>query len=632
MGGHRRPRPLEGAPRRGCSVSSPSSSASRRRTSCRSTRARGSRRSSPRSSRSTCQQPDRLAILQDPQDYPGVHVMPLTVRTYPQGDLAAQVLGYVGEVTADKLAEKKKRLPARRRDRARRRRSRVRVRAPREAADARRSRSTRPVNKSAVRSTSTRDRPATTCTSRSTRRCNASPQQSLAAGHLRRAQSAERERGEGLATRPLKAPAGAAVVLDADDGSVVALASYPTYPPNWWVGGISTAHYDAFLSNPASDYPLARSRDAGPVRAGLHVQARDVARDDARTASAASATTTTTRARFVSTGPTFHNAGNGEVFGPVNLEQALTVSSDTYFYTVGDDFWHVVEERRQDPRLGIQTEARELGFGAATGFELDEAAGRVPDPAWKAAFAHANYKTEAGQATTTAPGTRTTTSSRRSARATSWSRRSNSRTRTRRSPTTERSGTRTSRRRWWTPKGTADQRRARRRSATSTFDPTTRAADARRLRGRGRRSPKGTAYDAFQGFPLDQIPIAGKTGTAQVQGKGDTSLFVAMFPANGKPRTSWSVVVEQAGFGAQTAAPIARRIIETMNGLPDAAGQVDPAGPRLMAAASSRAGRAETSPWRHADPLLLALPFAISGARPADDLLVVEDAARDVRA
>ena len=67
-----------------------------------------------------------------------------------------------------------------------------------------------------------------------------------------------------------------------------------------------------------------------------------------------------------------------------------------------------------------------------------------------------------------------------------------------------------------------------------------------------------------------QIPgvqVAGKTGTAQVAGKGDTSLFAAMWPATA-PRYVVVVVVEQAGFGSQTAAPIARRIIEQMNHLP----------------------------------------------------------------
>ena len=51
----------------------------------------------------------RLAILQDPEDYPGVHVMELTVRSYPHGGLAAQVLGYVGEIDADELAQLKRR-------------------------------------------------------------------------------------------------------------------------------------------------------------------------------------------------------------------------------------------------------------------------------------------------------------------------------------------------------------------------------------------------------------------------------------------------------------------------------------------------------------------------------------------
>ena len=56
-------------------------------------------------------QPDRLAILQDPEDYPGVHVVELTVRAYPaldNGGDAAQVLGYVGEVDATELENLKK--------------------------------------------------------------------------------------------------------------------------------------------------------------------------------------------------------------------------------------------------------------------------------------------------------------------------------------------------------------------------------------------------------------------------------------------------------------------------------------------------------------------------------------------
>jgi len=75
--------------------------------------------------------------------------------------------------------------------------------------------------------------------------------------------------------------------------------------------------------------------------------------------------------------------------------------------------------------------------------------------------------------------------------------------------------------------------------------------------------PKGTAYAAFQGFPLNQIPVAGKTGTAQVAGKGPTSVFASFFPANA-PKYVVVVFVEQGGYGADTAAPIARRIIESI--------------------------------------------------------------------
>src|SRR5262249_9148778 len=56
----------------------------------------------------------RLAIMQHQDDYPNVHIEQLTVRTYPMATklndpgLAAQVLGYVGEISQDQLAALKK--------------------------------------------------------------------------------------------------------------------------------------------------------------------------------------------------------------------------------------------------------------------------------------------------------------------------------------------------------------------------------------------------------------------------------------------------------------------------------------------------------------------------------------------
>jgi penicillin-binding protein 2 len=77
--------------------------------------------------------------------------------------------------------------------------------------------------------------------------------------------------------------------------------------------------------------------------------------------------------------------------------------------------------------------------------------------------------------------------------------------------------------------------------------------------------PKGTAAQVFAGFPKGMV--AGKTGTAQVQGKQATSLFVGMTPA-AAPRYVVLAVVEESGYGAQTAGPIVRRIMQGLNNMP----------------------------------------------------------------
>ena len=84
---------------------------------------------------------------------------------------------------------------------------------------------------------------------------------------------------------------------------------------------------------------------------------------------------------------------------------------------------------------------------------------------------------------------------------------------------------------------------------------------------------EGTGARAFAGAPYVS---AGKTGTAQViaikQGEKyvesrvaerhrDHALFVAYAPADA-PRIAVAVIVENAGFGARTAAPIARQVLD----------------------------------------------------------------------
>jgi len=78
---------------------------------------------------------------------------------------------------------------------------------------------------------------------------------------------------------------------------------------------------------------------------------------------------------------------------------------------------------------------------------------------------------------------------------------------------------------------------------------------------------RGTAASAFIGFPLDKVPVAGKTGTADIAGKQPYSWFACLAPVN-HPKYVVVVMVEQGGHGATTAAPIARRILEGLFHLP----------------------------------------------------------------
>jgi penicillin-binding protein 2 len=82
----------------------------------------------------------------------------------------------------------------------------------------------------------------------------------------------------------------------------------------------------------------------------------------------------------------------------------------------------------------------------------------------------------------------------------------------------------------------------------------------------------GTGALAFQGA---KYPVAGKTGTAQVFSlKGtkyhegdvherlrDHALFIAYAPAD-NPKIALAVLVENGGWGASAAAPIARQVLD----------------------------------------------------------------------
>ncbi|WP_425058258.1 Peptidoglycan D,D-transpeptidase MrdA [Sporomusa carbonis] len=77
-------------------------------------------------------------------------------------------------------------------------------------------------------------------------------------------------------------------------------------------------------------------------------------------------------------------------------------------------------------------------------------------------------------------------------------------------------------------------------------------------------APSGTAGYIFEGFP---VPIAGKTSTAENPHGDDHGWFVAYGPYD-NPTVAVAVIVEQGGYGSDSAAPIARKIMEAAFNLP----------------------------------------------------------------
>jgi penicillin-binding protein 2 len=355
--------------------------------------------------------------------------------------------------------------------------------------------------------------------------------------------------------RPFAAPAGAAVVINPNDGSVLALASNPSYDPSLFVGGISAGQYAA-LTNPASHYPLTNRALSGLYPPGSTFKLATAI--TALKAGIISQYTTFDDKGFLKVGnQTFFNA-NKQVYGTVDLPRAITVSSDSYFYNLGYQLW---VDRRQFGQDSIQQTANQLGFGVTTDIPVGETVGQVATPEERKRlyaldpnayltdqwFAGDNVNMAIGQGETVI-----TPLELAQAYAT------------------------------FANGGTVHAVQIASKAVDVT-GKTTATYSPRALRHLNIplqdyvamlqgfegvvQDTKGTANAGFAGFPFNQYPLAGKTGTAQVSnGKQDTGLFVSFGPVP-HPQYVVAVVMEESGFGGESAAPVARRIWDGIDGL-----------------------------------------------------------------
>ncbi len=356
-----------------------------------------------------------------------------------------------------------------------------------------------------------------------------------------------------------KAPAGAVVALDPRSGEVLALASNPDFDPNLFVGS-TPAKELARLNAPDSNNPFLNRAIAEAVPPGSTFKPL--------TAAAAWDVQPDLRDRTFQC-PGFMRIGNRTFrdwtpkgHGSVGLSRSLSESCDIVYYSLGVEMW---QDRK---KLGehIQEVARNFGFGQSTDIDLlGEPGGLVPDAEWKwNRFSYAqtyDRRWFPGDAANLAIGQgflQTTPLQLANAYAAIANRGTVYRPHVLKClaqldvsrPTVVgqscESGV--------VPKSAEPKVLQRVKIAPGALSF---------MEGsmKGTVQGDGTAASAFEGFPLDRIDVAGKSGTAQMKPRQPFAWFAAIARAEDKDIVVVALV-EESGSGSLIGAPIVRKVLE----------------------------------------------------------------------
>jgi penicillin-binding protein 2 len=388
------------------------------------------------------------------------------------------------------------------------------------------------------------------------------------------------------------APAGAVAVLDPRNGEVVAMASNPTFEPARFVGGVSQDYW-SWLQDPDNEFPLINRAIQSSYPPGSVFKIVPAA---AALEYGYMSTTGRLECPPAWEWNTFvYRNWKRTHSGHLTLSEALVESCDTVFYELARRMWN--DEQREAEagavfeRFAVQSEA--WGFGSRLGVDLpSERPGVVPSRAWKEDYWERHRETYCTKAQQLPEG--------------SYAQQVNedlchNGSRWRGGDAVNMSigqgdvlttplqmaaaymavanGGSVYRphigQRVLAPDGEVVREVAPEVIAELDLAPAELAAIQDGLL-RVVMAERGTARGAFtrlngQGdpFPLDRIPVAGKTGTAELKPLVPFAWFAAYAPAD-DPEVLVVINVEQGGGGSQTAAPIARNILEHYFGLLDA--------------------------------------------------------------
>ena len=336
------------------------------------------------------------------------------------------------------------------------------------------------------------------------------------------------------------AKAAAVVVMNPQTGEVLAMVSRPSFDPNLFVGGISSKNWNAINNNP--NHPMDNKAITGEYPPGSTFKIVT------GTAALAEHVVTPEEKIFDSGKHWIVDKGNadGEALGYINFEEAMAHSDNVYFYEMGN-------------RLGIdrlEKYARMFGLGKPTGINLlFEAEGLVASQEYKRkVFDEDWYLAETFDAAI-GQGFNNVTPIQAA---------------------------------MVMGEIAADGKRYKPYLVDKIVDPDGKTVKKFkpevvgqlevepqhiRLVQQGLKgvTKYGTAASVFRGFPIE---IAGKTGTAENPHGRDHGWFVAYGPFD-NPSVVVAVIVEQGGYGAASAVPIGRKILEAAFNIPDPAKQAE---------------------------------------------------------
>ena len=391
--------------------------------------------------------------------------------------------------------------------------------------------------------------------------------------------------------------AGSVVVQNYQTGAILAMASYPTFDNRWLDGNIPAGKFQQlFPANVPPDQAALTNRAIqggynvgssfkpfsayAALQAGLLPGGKDFKWQDNGTYKIIACQRD--RSRELNQKCVFRNAWNAALgrptsYGLIGVTEALIVSSDTFFYQIGDEF---LELTGGQPIF--QNELRQFGFGQRTGIDLPfERSGILPDrqvmaELRKKKVINPDETFTSGQSILLAVGQGVLAVSPMQlvnaygVIANGGSRLQPSVLHAIYAPGTPDSAT----------PGYADMLQAelvlqRVPKVVQTLDMRPELRDpivdglsqvVKRVSINGHAS---TAGRVFTKFPLNDIPLAGKTGTAQGAGnrsENDSSVFVA-FSKNPDVPYVIGAYLERSGYGAVAAAPVVKCMFYAVSGL-----------------------------------------------------------------